>query len=160
MEVGAIQFHDFVISDADKAGVEYQTVRAPWGEGGSLVRNLTVIAYSNISEANKDSECTAVGIQAPKAEGLTIDGAKLINFDQSRCAAIRACAHCNVDQGGYATRLQGLEFINSPNKVAFKWEHECWLEDMDGSLCGTPDYIALPSNPNLSPRSLHRGSWL
>ncbi|XP_022097673.1 fibrocystin-L-like isoform X1 [Acanthaster planci] len=141
---GAIQFHDFVISDADKAGVEYQDIGAPWG--GALVKNLTVIGYSNISDP---SECTEAGVQGPKADGLTVDGAKFINFDQSRCAAFRTCGHCKVDQGGFSVRTQGLEFLNSPNKAAFKWQHEVWIEDMDGTLTGMTDYIVLPSNPNL-----------
>ncbi|XP_038070546.1 fibrocystin-L-like isoform X1 [Patiria miniata] len=149
VQVGAIQFHDFVISDADKAGVEYQTISAPWGD--SLVKDLTVIAYSNISEANKASECTQAGIHAPKGDGLTVDGTKFINFDQSRCAAFRACAHCKVDQGGFSFRTQGLEFVNSPNKVAFQWQHECWIDDLDGTFSGTANYIVLPKNPNLPP---------
>ncbi|XP_071793632.1 fibrocystin-L-like isoform X1 [Asterias amurensis] len=148
VEVGAIQFHDFVFSDADKSGVEYQTIAAPWGEGGSLVRNLTVVAYSNISDP---SECTSAGIHGPKGDGLTVDGAKLVNFDQSRCAGIRACAHCKTFQGGFSIRTQGLEFLNSPNKVGFQWEHECWIEDNDGTLSGNANYIVLPSNPNLHP---------
>ena len=148
VEVGAIQFHDFVFSDADKSGVEYQTIAAPWGEGGSLVRNLTVVAYSDISDP---SECTSAGIHGPKGDGLTVDGAKLVNFDQSRCAGIRACAHCKTFQGGFSIRTQGLEFLNSPNKVGFQWEHECWIEDNDGTLSGNANYIVLPSNPNLHP---------
>jgi hypothetical protein len=78
-----------------------------------------------------------------------VDGAKFINFDQSSCAAFRTCGHCKTDQGGFSVRTQGLEFINSPNKAAFKWQHEVWIDDMDGTLSGTADYIVLPSNPNL-----------
>ncbi|XP_071792804.1 fibrocystin-L-like isoform X2 [Asterias amurensis] len=146
VSVGFIQFHSFVILNAEKAGVEYHSLEPSFLKNGALVRDLTVIAYSDISK-----ECTVTGIQAPMTNGFTVDGAKLINFDQDRCASIRACALCKQNQGGFSLRTQRLEFLNSPNKVAFKWPHECWIEDNDGTLSGNANYIVLPSNPNLHP---------
>ncbi|XP_038045747.1 fibrocystin-L-like [Patiria miniata] len=151
VDVGAVQFHDFVVSDADQAGVEYQLISAPWGEGGALIKDLVVVAHSQISEDKKAEKCTVTGVHGPQLEGLTVDGVKFINFDQERCSTLAYCSKCRTNQGGSSVRLKGLEFYNSTNKAAFKWEHECWFEDLDGSLTGTPNHIVLPSNPNLPP---------
>ncbi|XP_022094388.1 fibrocystin-L-like [Acanthaster planci] len=149
--VGAIQFHDFVVSDADMAGVEYQRINAPWGDGGALVKDLVVVGHSQISEDKKAEKCTVAGVNGPQLEGLTVDGAKFINFDQERCATLAYCSKCRQYQGGESVRLKRLEFFNSPNRASFKWEHECWFEDLDGTLTGSPNHLVLPSNPNLPP---------
>ncbi|XP_071946022.1 fibrocystin-L-like [Antedon mediterranea] len=148
--VGGVQFHDFLISDADKAGIEYQTIDSdiPFDNDGALVKNSTIIGHSAISNAYA---CTSAGIHGPKSSGLTIDGVQFINFNEGRCAALRACAHCKTDQGGFHTRVKNLEFTDSPNKVAFQWQHEHWFEDLDGTLTGSANHIVLPNNPNLPP---------
>ncbi|XP_033119895.1 fibrocystin-L-like [Anneissia japonica] len=146
--VGGVQFHDFLISDADKAGIEFQEIDSgiPFNNDGALAKDCTIIGYSSLS---LESECTLAGVQAPKNSGLTIDGVHFINFNNGRCSTLRACAHCKVDQGGFHTRVKNLVFDNSPNKVAFQWQHEHWFEDLDGTLTGFANYIVLPYNPNL-----------
>ena len=42
-----------------------------------------------------------------------------------------------------------LTFVNSPNKVFFRWESEAVLRDMDGSLTGLPGASAVPATGTL-----------
>ncbi|KAJ8026005.1 Fibrocystin-L [Holothuria leucospilota] len=153
VEVGRVQFHNFLISDAEASGLEYQTVAAPWGVTGGYINNSVIIGYSDVNNNSANGECTSTGIQLPKSKFLTVDGVKFINFDRSQCTALKACGHCKADQGGFQTRFKNLEWFNAPNKAAFKWEHECWFEDLDGTLTGNADYILLPQNDNLPPNS-------
>ncbi|XP_071944841.1 fibrocystin-L-like [Antedon mediterranea] len=150
--VGSVQFHDFLISDADKAGIEYQKIEAgiPFDNDGALVKDSTIIGYSGIS---KQSECTLAGIRAPHNSGLTIDGVHFINFKDNRCATLHSCSMCLSNQGGFHTRVKNLEFTESPNKAAFLWQHEHWFEDLDGTLTGSnkANQNVLPNNPNLPP---------
>ncbi|XP_072025340.1 fibrocystin-L-like [Amphiura filiformis] len=146
VEVGAVRLINFLISDATAAGLEYQTSWDAWG--GPLIQNSIIIGHSDI--AVSDSSCTEAGVQLPKSRHLTIDGVKFMNFDRDGCAAVRACSHCKVDQGGFQSRFQNIEYYNSPNKARWKWQHECWLEDLDGTLLGeSANYKLLPYNPNL-----------
>ena len=151
--VGAIQFHNFLMTDNEASGIEFQTVSGPWGDEGPLVKDSVIIGYTEeLAEGNEASRCTSAGIHLPKSKFLTVDGAKMINFDQGRCAAFRACAHCKPDQGGFQHRFKNMEFTNSPNKAAFLWEHETWFEDLDGTLTGIDaDYIVTPTNKGLPP---------
>ncbi|XP_071828580.1 fibrocystin-L-like isoform X3 [Apostichopus japonicus] len=151
VEAGRVQFHNFLISDAEASGIEYQTVAAPWGETGGYVNNSVIIGYSDVNDNDDNGECTGAGIQLPKSKFLTVDGVKFINFDRS-CTTLKACGHCKVDQGGFETRFKNLEFSNAPNKAAFQWEHECWFEDLDGTLTEeAANYILLPQNNLLPP---------
>ncbi|XP_072034167.1 fibrocystin-L-like [Amphiura filiformis] len=148
VKVGAIQFHNFLISDATAAGLEYQTTWNAWGVNGPLIKDSVVIAHSDI--AVSDTSCTVAGVHLPKSRHLTVDGVKFINFDRDGCAAIHTCSHCKEEQGGHQTRFQNIDYSNSPNKARWKWEHEAWLEDLDGTLTGTtPNSKLLPYNPNL-----------
>ncbi|XP_072027284.1 LOW QUALITY PROTEIN: fibrocystin-L-like [Amphiura filiformis] len=146
VEVGAVRFINFLISDAAIAGLEYQTSWDAWG--GPLIQNSVIIGHSDIAESIYS--CTEAGVNLPKSRYLTVDGVKFINFDRDRCAAVRACSDCKPDEGGYQSRFQNIEYFNSPNKARWKWQHECWLEDLDGTLIGeSANYKLLPYNPNL-----------
>ena len=151
VEVGNVRFINFLISDATAAGLEYQTSWDDWG--GPMIKDSVIIARSNISNG-----CTGAGVQLPKSRHLTVDNVKFINFDREGCAAIRACGHCKPDQGGFQSRFQNIEFVNSPIRARWQWEHECWLEDLDGTLTGeSAGYSLLPQNPNLPPNHCQFG---
>ncbi|KAJ8026384.1 Fibrocystin-L [Holothuria leucospilota] len=151
VEVGSVQFHNFLITDAKLVGLEFFTTFSVWGETGSYVNNSVVIGYSEVNDNNATGKCTPVGLQLPKTSGLTVDGVKFVNFDRPLCVSIKACKHCKADQGGFESRFKNLEWVNAPRKTAFKWEHECWFEDLDGTLTGSINHILLPQNNNLPP---------
>ncbi|XP_054766411.2 fibrocystin-L-like [Lytechinus pictus] len=148
--VGPIQFHNFLMTDNEKSGIEFQTVGSVWGDDGPMVKDSVIIGYTpELAEGQAASRCTSAGIHLPKSKFLTVDGVKFINFDEDRCVTLRACAHCKPRQGGFQHRFKNLIFTDSPNKAAFQWEHETWFEDMDGTLTGNADYIVTPKNNGL-----------
>uniref|UniRef100_A0ABM0MU86 Fibrocystin-L-like n=1 Tax=Saccoglossus kowalevskii TaxID=10224 RepID=A0ABM0MU86_SACKO len=140
---GPVQLHEFVVFNNDKAGIEMVDVSGGYVDG-PMVKDSVVIGHSSI--INASASCTIAGIKTPKSAFLTVDGVKFINFDENRCSALRACAHCKSRQGGWTTKFQNLEFFNSPNKVGFQWEHEAVYVDLDGSLTGSANYIVTPNN--------------
>ena len=44
-----------------------------------------------------------------------------------------------------------MTFVNSPNKVFWRWEHEASLHDLDGSLTGIIDAKVVPDSTFLPP---------
>ena len=166
VEVGNVRFINFLISDTVESGLEYQTSWDAWG--GPMIKDSVIIARSELSgytggdgsrkkraltdSTSRTTKCSNAGIVLPKSRHLIVDGVKFLNFDQDNCAAVRACGHCKDRQGGYESRLQNIEYFNTPNKARWKWQHETWLEDLDGSFAGAgAGYSVLPYNPNLSP---------
>ena len=131
---GAIQTINFTVIDNSEAGLEFTKVAGPWGYDGPLVKDCLVVGHSAISE--NPSACTMGGLVAPMSSRLTVSNTTFVNFDAGSCAVLRACSFCREREGGYTTRFEKLQFINSPNKVGFKWQHEAVLLDLDGTLTG------------------------
>lgn len=131
---GAIQTINFTVIDNKEAGIEFTQVKAPWGDKGPLVKDSLVVGHSAVS--GSPSACTQGGVVAPQSSRLTVSATTFVNFDARTCAALRACSFCEVRQGGFSTRFDKIQFVNSPNKAAFKWEHESVFEDLDGTLTG------------------------
>ena len=50
-----------------------------------------------------------------------------------------------------------LSFLNSPNKVFFRWVSEAVLQDLDGSLTGTAGSQVVPATPTLPPTDCLQG---
>ena len=146
VELGNVRFIEFLISDATKSAVEIQQVNDH--PGGPMLKDSVLIGWSEISDGTK--KCTETGLQLPQSKNYTVDGVTFINFDKSRCSALRACAYCKNSQGGFQTRFRNITFVNSPSRTNWQWQHEAWFEDLDGSLTGQgAGYSVLPYNPNL-----------
>lgn len=131
---GAIQTVNFTVLDNSEAGLEFTKVAGPWGHQGPLVKDCLVVGHSAVSGSS--SACTQGGLVAPMSTGLTVSNTAFVNFDAPSCAALRSCSFCRQRQGGYSTKFEKIQFVNSPNKAAFKWEHESVLVDLDGTLTG------------------------
>ena len=131
---GAIQTVNFTLLDNSEAGLEFTKVAGPWGLRGPLVKDCLVVGHSDVSGST--SACTQGGLVAPMSTGLTVSNTAFVNFDAPSCAALRSCSFCRQRQGGYSTKFEKTQFINSPNRAAFKWEHESVLVDLDGTLTG------------------------
>lgn len=131
---GAIQTINFTVIDNTEAGLEFTNLIAPWGENGPLVKDSLVVGHSAVSEG--PAACTQGGLVAPQSSRLTVSGTTFVNFDAPSCAALRACSFCEAREGGFTTRFEKTQFLNSPNKAAFKWQHEAVFEDLDGTLTG------------------------
>ena len=132
---GAIQTINFTVLDNKEAGLEFTKLdAAPWDHRGPLVKDSLLVGHSVVS--GDSSACTQGGLVAPHSSRLTVSGTTFVNFDVLSCAALRACSFCKLREGGFTTKFEKTQFINSPNKAAFKWEHEGVFEDLDGTLTG------------------------
>lgn len=144
VNVGAVQFSNFIMVNNEKAGIEAKRIIrwavSGFGEdGGATMSNSTIVGH--VDELGLgDDYCTHRGIIAPLDDGLSVLGTKFINFDRNSCAAIGVTTidgKCVDRCGGWAVRFGGIQYMNSPNKAGFRWEHEVQLVDTDGSLTGT-----------------------
>ncbi|KAM3595703.1 uncharacterized protein V6R79_001361 [Siganus canaliculatus] len=158
VNVGAVQFNDFVMVNNEKAGIEAKRILqwavSAFGEdGGATMSNSTIVGH--VDELGLGEEyCTRRGVIAPLDDGLSVLNTKFINFNRSSCAAIGVASidgTCGDRCGGWAVRFSGIQYINTPNKAGFRWEHEVQLVDLDGSLTGNVDYKVVPMSPLLDP---------
>ncbi|XP_059206673.1 fibrocystin-L-like isoform X1 [Centropristis striata] len=158
VNVGAVQFVDFLMVNNEKAGIEGKRIM-PWAvagfgeEGGATMANSTIVGH--VDELTLGSDyCTHRGIIAPLDDGLSVLNTKFINFDRSSCAAIGVAkidGKCVTLCGGWAVKFAGIQYFNSPNKAGFRWEHEVQLIDTDGSLTGAADNKVVPMSALLDP---------
>ncbi|XP_072104046.1 PKHD1 like 1, tandem duplicate 1 [Mobula birostris] len=155
-EAGALQFHDFLLVNNEEVGVDIRRVlRAHvggWGlAAGALLSNLTVVGHARGLDPRL---CTRTGLLLPLDEGLTVDGLRLVNFDQPGCAALGLASitgSCRKGCGGWSVRFNRVHYSNVSNKAAFHLEHEIVLHDTDGSLAGGAGYKVVPYSRLLDP---------
>eukprot|EP00062_Callorhinchus_milii_P017054 gi/632969110/ref/XP_007900907.1/ PREDICTED: LOW QUALITY PROTEIN: fibrocystin-L [Callorhinchus milii] len=159
---GALQFHNFVMVNNEKAGIEMKRVLSSyvkgWGESsGAVITNTTVIGH--MDELGLDSDyCTSRGIILPLDDGLTVSSVKFVNFDRPSCAGIGVASitgFCSNKCGGWSARFSDIHYLNTTNKAAFRWEHEVVLHDLDGSLTGHTNYKVVPKSFLYDPARCH-----
>ncbi|XP_054620387.1 fibrocystin-L-like isoform X2 [Dunckerocampus dactyliophorus] len=158
VNVGAVQFTNFVMVNNQKAGIEckriIQSTVASFGpDGGAGVFNSTIVGHLDALGLG-DNFCTHRGVIAPLDDGMSVLGTKFINFDRGTCAAIGVASidgKCVDRCGGWAVRFEGIQFFNSAHKAGLRWEHEVELVDTDGSLTGNPDNKVVPLTGLLDP---------
>ncbi|XP_039978517.1 PKHD1 like 1, tandem duplicate 1 [Xiphias gladius] len=165
VNVGAVQFNGFVMVNNEKAGIEAKRI-LQWAvtrfgeDGGATVSNSTIVGHVD-ELALGSSYCTHRGVIAPFDDGMSVLNTKFLNFDRSSCAAIGVTSidgKCVDRCGGWAVRFSGIKYINSPNKAAFRWEHEVQLVDADGSLTGNINHKVVPMSPLLDPAHCSQGA--
>ncbi|XP_035686784.1 fibrocystin-L-like [Branchiostoma floridae] len=152
VNVGAVQFEDFVVAYNELAGIEMKRILrlSEWGK--AKITNAVLIGHGGISTGH--NECTKAGLVLPFARYLTISGAKMINFDRTGCAAFEMTSitgTCSDLCAGFPYKAEGVEYFSTPNKANFRWEHEGWIEDLDGSVTGTAGGTVIPSSATLPP---------
>ena len=124
--------------DHDFAAYEIFTAKGPYGDDGPGIYNSVIVGHSEVSDLTKNAthSCTPGGIHHTPS-GYTVKDTRFYNFDRN-CY----CFQAKLDEHGTtvnAVRVEGLEFINSPNKIfnPAGEEHGVWFHDVDGSLTGT-----------------------
>ncbi|XP_068614929.1 fibrocystin-L-like, partial [Brachionichthys hirsutus] len=151
VNVGAVQFKQFVMLNNEKAGIEAKRLipSAVTGFGldaGAIVFDSIIV--SHVDELGLGEEhCTSQGVIVPLDDGLSVLNTTFINFNRQKCSAIGFTSidgSCTDHCGGWSSRYGQLKFFNSQNKVFFRREHEAWLLDVDGSLTGKPDHKVVP----------------
>ncbi|XP_051729532.1 LOW QUALITY PROTEIN: fibrocystin-L-like [Ctenopharyngodon idella] len=165
VNVGAVQFSEFLMVNNEKAGVEAKRIIQPyvsgWGlNGGAAVVNSTMVGH--VDELGLGSDyCTARGVVLPLDDGMSVINTKFVNFDRQSCAAVGVAeivGTCMFRCGGWSARFSGIQYYQSPNKAWFRWEHEVALVDTDGSLTGNISYKVVPRNNLLDPRHCFPGT--
>ncbi|KAK2887447.1 hypothetical protein Q8A67_015675 [Cirrhinus molitorella] len=165
VNVGAVQFSEFLMVNNEKAGVEAKRIIqqqvSGWGlDGGAAVVNSTMVGH--VDELGLGSNyCTARGVVLPLDDGMSVINTKFVNFDRLSCAAIGVAeivGTCMFRCGGWSARFSGIQYYQSPNKAWFRWEHEVALVDTDGSLTGNVSYKVVPKSNLLDPRRCFLGT--
>ncbi|KAM9385916.1 fibrocystin-L-like isoform 2-T2 [Pholidichthys leucotaenia] len=158
VNVGAVQFSDFLMVNNEKAGIEGKRILdwavSGFGEdGGAGVFNSTIVGH--VDELGLGSGyCMHRGVILPFEDGMSVIGTTFINFDRSPCAAIGVTSIdglCRELCGGHAARFSGIKYMNTSNKAWFRWEHEIQLIDTDGSLTGNINHKVVPKTELLDP---------
>ncbi|XP_051526679.1 fibrocystin-L-like [Myxocyprinus asiaticus] len=165
VNVGAVQFSEFLMVNNEKAGVEaksiFQQYVSGWGiGGGAAVVNSTMVGHVDELGLGND-HCTARGVVLPLADGMSVINTKFVNFDRSSCAAVGVAeivGTCTFRCGGWSARFSGIQYYQTPNKAWFRWEHEVALVDTDGSLTGNISYKVVPRSNLLDPRHCSLGT--
>ncbi|XP_053349466.1 PKHD1 like 1, tandem duplicate 1 [Clarias gariepinus] len=167
VNVGAVQFNDFLMVNNEVAGVEtkriIQQYVSGWGvDKGAGILNSTIVGH--VDELGLgENYCTSHGIVLPLDDGMSVVNTTFINFDRPSCAVIGVTTIQGTSgnfSGGWTVKFSGINYYQSPNKATFRWEHEIVLMDLDGSLTGNPNYKVVPKSNLLDP--LHcsdNASW-
>ncbi|XP_073714826.1 fibrocystin-L [Misgurnus anguillicaudatus] len=156
VNVGAVQFSEFLMVNNEKAGVATKRITwdyvSGWGlEGGAAVVNSTIVGH--LDELGNDY-CTTLGVVLPLDDGLSVINTNFVNFNRVSCAAVgvaEVIGTCTSHCGGWSVRFGGIRFNQSPNKARFRWEHEVVLVDTDGSLTGKFNSKVVPMSNLLDP---------
>ncbi|XP_036421459.1 fibrocystin-L-like [Colossoma macropomum] len=167
VNVGSVQFNEFLMVNNEKAGVETKRIIeqyvSGWGlNGGAALVNSTLVGH--MDELGLGSSfCTTRGLILPLDDGMSVLNTRFINFDRPSCAAISVAAiagTCSSLCGGWSAKFSGIQFYQTPNKAAFRWEHEVVFIDIDGTLTGNPGYKVLPKSNLLDPAHCsYNASW-
>ena len=151
-ETGAVHWRNFNMISNELAGIEI-TVPSVWhteNEDGGLVYDSFVASRIPGIE---DNFCCVAGIKTGHNLGSTFRNITFAYFDKASCSAIAGCSHCKPRQGGWEVRWSQVNFMESPSKLAFLWEHETVHADMDGSIVGqNGSFNIVPSMGTLPPQ--------
>ncbi|KAI7798957.1 putative fibrocystin-L, partial [Triplophysa rosa] len=158
VNVGAVQFSEFLMVNNEKAGVEakriIRTYVSGWGlEAGAAVVNSTIVGHVDELGLGNDY-CTTHGVVLPLDDGMSVINTKFMSFNRSSCAAVgvaEVIGTCTFRCGGWSARFSGIQYYQSPNKARFRWEHEVALIDTDGSLTGNMNSKVVPMSNLLDP---------
>nr|XP_055075127.1 fibrocystin-L-like [Misgurnus anguillicaudatus] len=158
VNVGAVQFSEFLMVNNELAGVEskriIRTYVNGWGlQGGAAVVNSTIVGHVDELGLGNDY-CTTHGVVLPLDDGMSVINTKFVNFNRPTCAAVGVAeiiGTCTFRCGGWSARFSGIQYYQSPNKASFRWEHEVALVDIDGSLTGNVNSKVVPMSNILDP---------
>ncbi|XP_061189118.1 fibrocystin-L-like [Saccostrea echinata] len=182
VNVGALQFHEFVMVHNEKAGYEGKLIKASpqYDEATSYaVKDSVIVANSPglTAVSGQKNYCTIGGFVIPYGNGMYGINIEFYNFAQSGCNAFtytKIDGTCSIYCGGYSYRFKQISFTNSPNRGKFDWKWQAVMIDEDGTLTGgaagsqvTPTTETLPpsctSDTNFNkgvPASLCPGSLI
>jgi hypothetical protein len=156
-DVGGTQFVNFVLVQHEACAIQMRLIKSllvDYTDAGPLIGDSLIIADVNGLSGNVTREA----IILPYGRGLIIANTTFSGFTDYNDGMIHTCfsitdVHRLTESncGGYTYFTDNLVFDNSPNVIAWRWEHEGFFYDLDGSLCGFPKCKVIPYNPSLPP---------
>ena len=108
------------------------------------------VVQMRLTATSDSGAVVADGILVEYDAPLLLDDVQFVYFDHAGAASIRA-SHL-VSEWKSRLSTAKLAFCSSPNRVSFAMEHQLLIEDVDGTLTGSPGW-ALPTSKLFS--SLH-----
>ncbi|XP_062574409.1 fibrocystin-L-like [Saccostrea cucullata] len=146
---GALECRDFVLVNNKLAGYEGKLII----EGEQLFKNLLIVGHAP-SLTRTEQGCTRAAIILPYGNGITIDGVRFVNFDESNCVGFdfaRIAGTCAVHCGGFYYETRNLRWVSAPNKGTYPWPWAGVIRDLDGTLIGeTGDAASIAANAGKS----------
>ncbi|KAK3587658.1 hypothetical protein CHS0354_042441 [Potamilus streckersoni] len=135
---GALTFNNCIFVNNDKAGYEGKRVDyiPQYPNEGAMISH-TLIVGSTTSLVSSQGPST--GIILPYGNGFLVKNVSFVNYNSPGFVALaftRIQGTCSIYCGGYNYHFKGIQFINTPRKARFEWEHEGVLIDEDGTLTG------------------------
>lgn len=86
-----------------------------------------------------------LGLATPAVSGLYVSGAKFINYDRLSMVAVtgairncQPCAYGIIKANGAETRFRDTTWIQSWNRVNWRWQNEALFTDLDGTFGDQP----------------------
>lgn len=149
--VGAISFDNLTSADngfqnADGAQFWIEHITAPNMTCG--IRNSLLIARTNNNPYRRWANRR--GINLPQEDNFFAENVTFVNFDgENHGMEPQAWAHFRslCFPYGWEAMVKGLTFINSPNRVLFRFPHHGIINDVDGSLTGVAGSQVVPNSP-------------
>lgn len=160
VNVGALQFHKFIMVHNEKAGYEGKLIKdsPQYDEATSYaVKDSIMVANSPGLTAitGQKNYCTIGGIVLPYGNGMYGINIEFYNFDRANCNAFtytKIDGTCSIWCGGYTYRFKQISFNSSPNRGKFDWKWQAVMVDEDGSLTGgAPGSQVTPTTTTLPP---------
>ncbi|XP_060567723.1 fibrocystin-L-like [Ruditapes philippinarum] len=160
--IGKVQFVNFILIQNRLAGIEINTIsNVPrYTSESPSILNSIIAGKANIHQS-KDHGCTSGGIILPLGRGFIVQNVIFSNFNDSNSAAFRwtrnVPRHCSRNCGGFTYHLEGIMYINVPNKAIFYWDWEGILLDIDGSstMKSNSYWTVLPTTGTIPPDCEH-----
>ena len=164
--IGALKFENFFVSDCRQAGVEVTELTTDWSY---VLENWTIVGRSDgndiegyfdpskrpasIPILRLDNNGGASGLWGPKSYGLLARHIHFENFRQEDFqSALTHGSHAKQAylQGGFEARYSEFTFNNVDILSRWRWVHEGFITDLDGSICGSAGCVMIADNDLLS----------
>ena len=144
LDVGGTQFLNFVLVQNEACALHMRLIKSllvDYTDAGPMIANSLFVA--NVDGLS--SNITREAIILPYGRGLIIANTTFKGFTNYNDGMVHTCfsvtdipGKTESNNGGYTYFTNNLVFDDSPNVIAWRWEHEAVFYDIDGSLCGFP----------------------
>ncbi|CUG86307.1 transmembrane protein, putative [Bodo saltans] len=125
------------------------------------LQNSLLIARTNNNPYTRSA--SRRGVNLPQDDNFFVENVTFVNFDQENYGfEPQAWAHFRslCFPYGWEVMMRGLRWVNSPNRILFRFQHHGILNDVDGTLSGTAGAQVVPySLINNAPQCSSIGSF-